>query len=339
MKRLKASFIAVIASFLFGLGIGNGWAGRRYRRSGDGSGHDSSDEYIRDNEDGDSPADLSKTGWKVVLLRTKQALKDKQLSSHAAGLAYSATLTFFPAMLGAATVFATFAGTSTLLSLLNGLKGVVPPAIYDLLHQQLGPLATAHHKSLGIAAIISVLALVWTTSGGFQNLVKATNVAYEVHESRGMIKLRLLSIAISVVLLILGGAIFVLLVLQGTALTKLGAPHLIATLFPILRWPVLVVLISIALSLIYRYAPDRKAPQWSWVSWGATAATMIWLVGTILFFFYAQKFGNFNKSYGVFAGIIILMTWFNLSALIVLIGAQVNKKLEEVTSADTRAAD
>jgi membrane protein len=287
-------------------------------------------------EDADSPADLSKTGWKIALLRTKQALKDKQLSTQAASLAYYTTLTFFPAMLGAATVGATFTSPKTMLSFINGLQGIVPPAIFDLIHQQLSPLTNAPKGSLGVAALVSILALLWTTSGGFQNLVKATNVAYDVRESRGMVKLRLLSIALSAVLLVLGSAILVLLLLQGTALTKLGAPHMLATIFPFLRWPLLIILISITLSVIYRYAPDRKAPGWSWVSWGATAATIIWLIGTSAFFFYAQQFGNFNKTYGIFAGIIVLMTWFNLSSLIILVGAQVNKKLEEVTDSDTQ---
>lgn len=282
-------------------------------------------------DDADSPADLTARGWKAALLRTKQALKDKQLSTQAAALAYYATLTFFPALLGAATVTATFTSPQNLLNLIDKLQGLVPPAIYDLVHQQIAPLASAPKSSIGIAAVVSVAALLWTTSGGLQNLIKSTNIAYDAHENRNFIKLRLLSIVLSVVLLILGAAILVTLLLDGGALRQLGFPGAVAGLFPILRWPLLVVLISLLLSLIYRYAPNRKAPRWSWVSWGATAATIIWLLGTALFFLYAQKFGNFNKTYGIFAGIIILMTWFNLSALIVLVGAQVNRKLEEVT--------
>ncbi|HEX8226896.1 MAG TPA: YihY/virulence factor BrkB family protein [Candidatus Saccharimonadales bacterium] len=286
-------------------------------------------------EDADSPADLSSKGWKVALKRTKNALKDKQLSTQAAGMAYYATLTFFPALLGAATIFATFAGPETLLSVIDGLKNIVPPTIYDVIDQQLRPLANAKQGSLGIAALVSVAALLWTTSGGIQHLVKATNVAYEVKETRGLVKRRLTSIALSGVLLALGAAIVVTLILQGSALESLGAPGFIADIFPVVRWPLLIILLSIVLSVIYRYAPNRDAPGWSWVSWGATAATVIWLAGTILFFYYTQNFGNFNKSYGVFAGIIVMMIWFNLTSLIVLIGAQVNKKLEEVTDAET----
>lgn len=274
-------------------------------------------------------------GWRAALTRTKQALKDKELGMAAAALGYYTTLTFFPATLGAATLYTSLAGAGSLHDLLEKVKLVFPPAIQDLFQTQLTPLMHASKSSLGIATIVSVLALLWTTSGGFQNLVKALNIAYGTKETRGFIKLRATSILLSVAVLVFGAAILFLLVLQKDALHQFGFPELAANLFPLLRWPVLVILISTVLATIYRYAPNRTEPHWSWVSWGASAATILWLIVTALFFFYVQHFGNFNKSYGTFAGIIVLMTWFNFSSLIVLLGAQVNNKLEEVTDADT----
>jgi membrane protein len=205
----------------------------------------------------------------------------------------------------------------------------------DLLQTQLSPLAKAEQSALGVATLISFLVVLWTISGGIQNLVKATNVTYDVEETRGLVKLRLLSIGLSLAFIVVAAIVLLLLVLQGDALHELGVPTAVADIFPVLRWPLLIVVLSVALAVIYRYAPNRPDPTWSWVSWGATAATLIWLIGTVLFFLYAQNFGNFNKSYGTFASIIILMVWFNLSSFIVLLGAQVNKKLEDVTAAKT----
>lgn len=297
--------------------------------------HYAADTYTEPDEAADSPADLTRKGWKAALQRTKKALKDKDLAMAAAALGYYTTLSFFPATLGLASLYTAVAGPGALLHVLSQLKLIFPPAIQDLLQTQLGPLARASQTSLGIATVVSVLALLWTTSGGFQNLVKALNIAYGVRETRGFVKLRLTSILLSVALIFFGGVILFLLILQKDALRQFGVPEVLANLFPLLRWPILVVIVSILLALMYRYAPNRVQPRWTWVSWGATAATIVWLMGTALFFFYVQHFGNFNKSYGTFAGIIILMTWFNLSSLIVLLGAQVNNKLEEVTDADT----
>lgn len=338
MKLLKSLFMVVLGLVVVGmkrsagsrkLGVKSSNSGTQTAQKNLTNGDDAN------GDDADSPADLPAQGWKEAFKRTKQALKDKNIATASAGLAYYATITFFPAILGLATLYASVAGGQALLELIKGLEHFVPAALRDILDTQLSPLARARPSSLGFAALASLAAVLWTTSGGFQNLVKATNIAYEVRETRGMIKLRLLSVLLSVALIIIGGIIVVLLLLQGDALTRLGAPEPFATLFPVLRWPLLIIMISIALSLIYRYAPNREKPEWSWVSWGATAATIIWLIATVAFFFYAQNFGNFNKSYGTFAGIIILMIWFNVSALIVLVGAQVNKKLEEVTDADT----
>lgn len=315
MKYFRSLVVIVVGLFMGGLKLKQ---------------TDTPHEYV-DTDDADSPADLNARGWKAALKRTKRALKDKDLSMAAAALGYYTTLTFFPAVLGFATLYTAIAGAAGLQRLLDQLELVFPSAIQDLLQTQLGPLMHASHASLGIATAISIAALLWTTSGGFQNLVKALNITYGVTETRGMIKLRLTSILLSVAVIIFGAVVLFLLVLQKDALHHFGVPEVMANIFPILRWPILAIVISIVLAVIYRYAPNRHEPNWSWVSWGATAATLIWLIGTALFFFYVQHFGSYNKSYGTFAGIIILMVWFNLSSLIVLLGAQANNKLEEVT--------
>jgi membrane protein len=286
-------------------------------------------------EPAEAPQDLSKTGWKLVLKRTKEALKDKDLATSAAALAYYATLSFFPILIGVASVYLLFSSPASLLHAIDNLSLILPDAVARLLKAQLSPIARTSNKHAWYAAIISILALLWTTSGGIQNLVKATNKTYEAKESRGFLRLRLTSIGLSGLFLVVGSLILSVLLLSGDALKHWGFPHVLAVSFPIIRWPILVVLVSVFLSAIYKYAPDRKDPKWQWVSWGATAATVIWLAASALFFYYAQNFANFNKSYGTFAGIIVLMTWFNISSLIILLGAQVNKKLEETTSADT----
>jgi membrane protein len=107
-------------------------------------------------------------------------------------------------------------------------------------------------------------------------------------------------------------------------------------IFFVLRWVLIVAIMAVALATFYRYGPDRKNAKWQWVSWGAAAAIIIWLIGTLLFFFYAQNFGSFGENYGVVAGLIILMTWFNLSAFIFLLGAQVNHGLERQTAKTTQ---
>lgn len=285
---------------------------------------------------GSNPAELSGPMWKAALLRTKDALKDKDLAASAAALAYYTTLSFFPVMLGVASLYIFIVGPDGVLSILKGLQSFIPSALYDVVRNEVMPLTESSRSKALVGLIVSIVALLWTTSGGVQNLVKATNKAYEVKEDRGFVRLRLISLLLGIVLLGIGGIILALLLLQGPALVSLGIPQWLASLFSVLRWPLLIVLVSLVLSCVYLYGPNRKEPHWQWVSWGATAATVVWLIATVLFFIYVQNFASYAKTYGIFAGIIVLMVWFNVSSLIILIGAQVNKKLEEVTPAPTQ---
>lgn len=133
MKYIRSLCIVLIGLFL----KGNRKTAKNFSSNQDNS-------YV-ETDDGtvDSPADLTKTGWKAALLRTKQALKDKNLSMSAAALSYYTTLAFFPAALGLATFYTAVAGPQALLNLLNDLELVVPPAIQDMLQTQLSPLARA----------------------------------------------------------------------------------------------------------------------------------------------------------------------------------------------------
>ena len=77
----------------------------------------------------------------------------------------------------------------------------------------------------------------------------------------------------------------------------------------------------IALAVVYRLAPDRDAPRFAWVSTGSLVATVLWIVGSVLFSLYVNNFGNYNKTYGTIAGVVVLMLWLYLTSYIVLLGA------------------
>jgi membrane protein len=166
-------------------------------------------------------------------------------------------------------------------------------------------------------------------------LITGVNLAYDETETRKFAKLRGLAL-----LLTLGA-----MVLMGVALaTIIGYPPIADTLPTVLRWLVAIVrfvilggLLVVALAVLYRYAPDRDQPRWSWVSWGSGIAALLWVLATIGFALYANFFGNYNKTYGALAGVIILMFWLFLSAFVVLVGAELNTEMELQTAKDTTA--
>lgn len=285
--------------------------------------------------DSASPADLSKSDWKRALKETKSALGDKNIPMLAAGVAFFSTLAFFPTIAAFVSIFSLLSSPEQVTAAVTAVENYLPREMAGLVNMQLQASAGKQTANL-IAASIAISLALFGASSGVQNLIKATNEAYDVDESRGFIKLKLISIALVFGGIIAGIPLLLLLIVQASWLTDIGAPGWLADGFLIFRWLIVTILMIIALAVFYRYGPDQKKAKWQWVSWGAVAAIIIWLLGTLLFFFYAQNFGNFSKSYGVFAGIIVLMTWFNLSAFIILIGAQVNHRLEAQTTASTR---
>jgi membrane protein len=141
--------------------------------------------------------------------------------------------------------------------------------------------------------------------------------------------------------LTLGAIVFVAIMLGLVAVVPallqqlLGDSPVLRFLLSAARWVLLVVLVTVALAVLYRVAPDRDAPKMRWVSVGAGMATLLWLLASVGFSIYVSTFGNYAKTYGVFAGIIVLLFWLWITSYAVLLGAEINAEAEQQTAADT----
>lgn len=114
-----------------------------------------------------------------------------------------------------------------------------------------------------------------------------------------------------------------------------GLPSSWRTALQFLYWPVLAVSFVIGLAVLYRVGPDRSSPQWTWVSWGAVAAVVLWIVASVVFRIYTANFASYNETYGSLAAVVVLMLWLFITALAVLIGAQINSEIEHQTTVDS----
>lgn len=135
--------------------------------------------------------------------------------------------------------------------------------------------------------------------------------------------------------IIIGGLCFALVIGFPALVGNLGLPGVVQTVVQWGRWLLLAAIIMFALALIYKVAPYRDNPKFKWVSWGSGIATALWLIGSLLFSWYVNNFGNYNETYGSVAAVIILMLWFNLTTFIILLGAEINSELEHQTAKDT----
>src|SRR5215213_6572481 len=303
---------------------------------GSGATHETDPEAVRNGGHGrqaDVPQEIPPKGWKDIAKRTAKEVKQDQVPLLGAGVAFYALLSLFPAMIAGISIYGLVADPEAVRSQLDKLTEMLSPSTADLIGEQIKQVTSGAGGALGVATVIGILTALWSASSGMKAMITGVNLAYDESEGRKFVKLRGLA-----VLLTLGA-----MVLMGVALTLIVGFPALADSWPtalrwtagIARWVLLAALLIGALAVLYRYAPDRDEPKWTWVSWGSGIATVLWILASIGFSIYANSFGNYNKTYGALAGIIILMFWLYLTAVIVLVGAELNTEMELQTAKDT----
>ncbi|GAA1578429.1 YihY/virulence factor BrkB family protein [Kribbella sancticallisti] len=281
----------------------------------------------------EKPAEIPAAGWWQIVKRAWAEAKADQVPLLAAGVAFFGFLSLFPAVVAAVMAYGLLADPAQIRRQAQDLAAAVPESARELLLQQIDALTSAPRQSLGIGVIIAVATALWSASGGVGYLVTAVNLAYDEEENRGFVRRKLLSLGMT-----LGAIVFVLLTIGlfavGAAITD-GVPTVIRILLEGARLLVAVLLIMVALAITYRLGPARDAPRLRWVSVGAIVATVIWLIASIGFSVYVATFGNYAKTYGSLAAVVVLMLWLWLTAYAILLGAEINAESEEQTARDT----
>lgn len=280
----------------------------------------------------EKPNQIPPPGWLQVAKRGWAEAKTDQVPLLGAGVAFFGFLALFPAVIALVTVYGLFADPSVIASQVNSLSAL-PADVRQLIVQQINDQSRA---ALGWSAILSIVVALFSASGGVNNLMTAINVAYDEKDDRHVITKRLIALgltvgAIAFIAIMLGLVAVVPALLHGV----LGDSPVIRFVLSAARWVLLVVLVTVALALVYRIAPHRDAPKIRWVSVGAVVATLLWLLASIGFSVYVSTFGNYAKTYGVFAGIIVLLLWLWITSYAVLLGAEINAEAEQQTAADT----
>jgi len=250
-------------------------------------------------------------------------------------VAFYALLSLFPAIIAGVSIYGLVADPATVRDQINRLTEMLSPETAAIIGTQLKQVTSGAGGALGVATVIGILTALWSASSGMKALVTGVNLAYDETESRKFVKLRGLSIVLTLGAMVLMGLALALIV--GFPALADSWPTALRWTVGGLRWVLLAALLIGALAVLYRYAPDRDEPRWTWVSWGSGIATLLWILASIGFSIYANSFGNYNKTYGALAGVIILMFWLYLTAVIVLVGAELNTEMELQTAKDTTA--
>jgi membrane protein len=271
----------------------------------------------------------------AVLKRVKAEVKDDNVGLLAAGVAFYAMLAIFPAIIAVVTVYGMVADPDQVKTQVGELAKSLPSGADQLLTAQLTNVVNAGRQALSIGLVLSLLALLWSVSSGVQGLIKSLNLIYDEQETRGFVKLRGLSLLLTLGAIVVTVVALALITVFPSAIDRLGLGQAGQVAASVARWVVLAVLVLVALGLVYRLGPDRANPRWRWVSPGAVVALVLWLLGSVGFSYYVDNFGKYNQTYGALAAVIILLLWLFLSAFAVLLGAEFNAETERQTARDT----
>lgn len=282
-----------------------------------------------------SPAEIPARGWKDILWRVYGNISDHRILALAAGMTYYSLLAIFPAIAALVAIYGLFADPSSIAKHLDEVAGFIPGGALDVAREQLTRVATKGDRTLGFTFATGLAISLWSANAAMKSLFDTLNIVYGEQEKRGFFKLNAMSLGFTVgaivfILAALGGVVAVPVVLQYVGLSNAAD-----LLVRIGRWPALFVALALALACIYRFGPSREAPRWAWITWGSAAATLLWLAASGLFSFYAANFGSFNKTYGSLGAVIGFMTWLWISAIVILLGAELNAEMEHQTARDT----
>jgi membrane protein len=282
-----------------------------------------------------SPSEIPARGWKDILLRVYEGISEDRILANAAAVTFYTLLALFPGIAALVSIYGLFADPSSITAQLDAVSGILPGGAVDVIRDQLTRLTSQGSATLGISFAIGLVVSLWSANGGIKALFDALNAVYEEKEKRSFVRLNAISMTFTI-----GMIAFLLIAL--TCVVALPAilsylPSPIGSVLSLARWPVLLVLVAFALSMIYRYGPSRNEPRWRWITWGSAFAALAWLAASALFSWYASNFGSFNKTYGSLGAVIGFMTWIWLSVIVILIGAKLNAETEHQTARETTA--
>jgi membrane protein len=282
-----------------------------------------------------TPAEIPAPGWMDVLGRVYKNITEHRILAIAAGVTFYALLAIFPAIAAFVALYGLVADPATIAGHINALSGVLPAEGLSIVSDQIQRVSAQGSARLGAASIIGLLVSLWSANAGMKAIFDALNVVYQEREKRGFFRLNTVTLAFT-----LGGMAMIamslgLMVAVPPALQALRLPPGVETAIALLRWPLLLVLVALAISLVYRFGPSRDEPKWRWVSWGGAFAAIAWLAASLLFSWYAANIGKFNETYGSLGAAIGFMLWMWVSSIVLLIGAELNAEMEHQTAKDT----
>jgi membrane protein len=281
------------------------------------------------------PVHIPWQGWKQVIRRVSREMVSDRISLVAAGCAFWATLSLFPAISMLISLYGLAFDPASVEPQLETIRHLLPEPAFELIANQVRTLVSHGNTTLGLSLLISTAFALYTASTGTKSLLSALNMAYEETEQRGILRFQLVGLAMTFGGIVAAILALALLVLLPAVISFVGLSAHARGLLRIGSFVMMLLFVSLSLSVLYRYGPSRRAARWHWITLGTLVATLLWLIASLVFSYYVQHLASYSVTYGPLGTVAGIMMWFWVTAYAVLLGAELNAELELQTAEDT----
>jgi membrane protein len=285
--------------------------------------------------------DLSFADYKAIVIRAGKEFMEDNCMLLASALAYSTFFAIPAVLLVAVGLFTLVASPSDIVSLLNHLGGVIPSQAQTLLKNSLTR-ASAHPGGSIFFTILGFVIAVWSVTGAMNAYMTALNMAYETKDGRSFVKKRYVGLKMAAVIAFAFVLVAVLLmfgpVIEGAIARHVGSAGMVVSiLWWVLQWPILLGGLLVAFAVLLYLGPDVDQPKWEFLTPGSVVAALLWIAASGLFAVYTATFASYNKTWGSLAAVIVMLTWLWITAMALLLGAEINAEAERSRNLRERA--
>ena len=286
--------------------------------------------------DGDAGAPRPQTRGRLRRLRARAGLllqvKDRVDEDHvvivSAGIAFAFFLSVFPTLFALVSIYGLVADARTIESNVAWLSGLLPNEALGLVRGQLHAIVAAPRAGLQWSTAISILLALWSAAGGMASLVEGLNIALDVEESRGLVRVRAIALTLALGFVVFLMASLTLIAAVPNLLARVPLADSFRLAGQVAQWLVLLALILAALRMVYLYAPARRLAPRRWVTAGTVVGALLWLAASAVFSWYASNWGRFDKTHGTLGAVVALLLWLQITCVVVLLGVEVDAALE-----------
>jgi membrane protein len=282
------------------------------------------------NEVPEQPTDLPRPAWSGVFKRTLREFKADNLTDLAAALTYYGVLAIFPMLIVIVSILGLI-GRSVTQPLINNLNAVAPGPARTIFTNAINNVES-HQGTAGVLFVVGLLVALWSASGYIAAFMRASNIVWDVEEGRPIYKTMALRVGVTAVTVTLLTLSAIAVVFTGPLANKVGGVIGVGStavqVWDIAKWPVMLVIVAVILSILYYASPNVRQPGFRWVTPGGVFAVVAWIVVSGLFALYVANFASYNKTYGALGSVVAFLVWLWLTNVVILLGAELNAEME-----------